>query len=225
MKPLVATLVALSLFALPTVSLTASPKLFDSVKALAIPTATVKAIYDANGKLKQMQVVPDLTNICTVSSINHKQRLWLTAYHCVSDQSLKYFISGEQAILIMGDEANDLAILQTLTVVAPALKLSKKAPKVEDRVKMAGHPFGWIMPTLSVGMVMSVSNQFETEGPYARPFMILAVDGAPGNSGSAVVNSKDEIISVCQIAWSRTFAGVMGGVTFDSLVKYRSYWN
>lgn len=224
MKSLVATIIALSLLTLPAISFTASPRLFESVKALAVPTATVKAIYE-DGKLKSMQIIPDLTNICTVSSINKKQRLWLTAYHCVSDQTLKYFISGEQAVLVMGDAGNDLAILQTLTVVAPALKLSKKAPRVEDRVKMAGHPFGWLTPTLSVGMVMSVSNQFETEGEFARPFMILAIEGAPGNSGSPIVNVKDEIISVCQISWSRTFAGTMGGVTFDTLAKYRSYWN
>src|SRR3990167_10703437 len=106
MKPLIATIVALSLLAFPAISLTASPKLFESIRALAVPTATVNAVYGEDGKLKQLHIVPDLTNICTVSSINKQTHLWLTAYHCVSDQTLKYFISGEQANLVMGDEPN-----------------------------------------------------------------------------------------------------------------------
>jgi len=61
--------------------------------------------------------------------------------------------------------------------------------------------------------------------------MIVDMRGAPGNSGSAVVNKRGEIVSVVQIGWgvrdafgNNLFGPVLGGVPFEVLAKYRSYW-
>jgi S1-C subfamily serine protease len=50
--------------------------------------------------------------------------------------------------------------------------------------------------------------------------MILQVSGAPGNSGSSVVNEKLEVVSVVQINWGRAFEPVMGSAPFAELARF-----
>jgi S1-C subfamily serine protease len=103
------------------------------------------------------------------------------------------------------------------------LKLAKVAPRLLDKVTMAGHPFGWDAPTVMVGTVAAVRLRFTTdpsEFPFTKHYMILQVSGAPGNSGSSVVNEKLEVVSVIQISWGRSFEPIMGSAPFAELARF-----
>jgi hypothetical protein len=79
-------------------------------------------------------------NICTATSINQTKQYWLTAGHCVGDQML--FISGHAAYPEFVDHVADLAVLRTLDLPVPALKLRSTQPSVEQGIKIVGHPVG-----------------------------------------------------------------------------------
>ena len=215
-------LAALFFIAAPSTPDAKTPKLLESVRPLAV----LVVVKEHNLETGEVKLRGTSTNICTVSSINTKLRYWLTAAHCVANTERKYYIMGEQVKVIMHDVPNDLAILQTATVTLPALKLAKNEPEVGDRVEVAGHPFGWVFPVFTTGIVSAVKGQPwpESEDGWNAYWMFISAPGAPGNSGSSVVNSKGEVISVVQMGFMRSFSPVMGGVPWDVLVKYRGYW-
>jgi S1-C subfamily serine protease len=161
-----------------------------------------------------------LRNICTASSINEEKRLWLTAAHCV-DGTEPVYLLGEGVTMVIQDVKADIAIVSTVTAALPALKLATKGPRVEDRIKVAGYPFGFTQPLITLGTVATPSIVLDPNYPA---FMLIQAAGAPGNSGSPIVNTKHEIVSVLQIGWGRTFSPIMGGATFDVLAGYRLYW-
>src|SRR3990167_7965363 len=219
---LLAILVAAMLLVAPATPSADIPKVLDSVRALAVPIEQIG--YSTTDGRVRIVVDGGLTNICTVSSINEQKHYWLTAQHCVDDRTLTYFIDGDQGIVVMRDVLNDLAILHTESATAPELKLAPKGPTYADSIYVAGHPFGWPEPLLTIGTVASPVNQFTDEEGWDRPFMILQLVGAPGNSGSPVVNTSNEVVSVVQIGWGRSFSPIMGGVVYDTLAKYKKYW-
>lgn len=166
---------------------------------------------------------PYLANICTVTSINERAHYWLTAYHCVAEEGLTYYIMGDKVKPEMKDVVNDLAILSTSVVSAPAVPLASAAVSYGDYVSMIGHPAGQLFPVLSVGLVAADRYQIEFEGtPYT--YVWFQLPGAPGSSGSAVFNANGEIVSVLQVGPGRFYAPNVGGVLFEKLAAYRSYF-
>jgi S1-C subfamily serine protease len=175
-------------------------------------------------------------NMCSVTAIN--KEYYLTAAHCVvaafptaenptvdSTPNDDLTIDGRPAHLLDVNVLQDLAVLQVPGADRPALKLAKIAPRLLDAVTVAGHPFGWDIPTVMVGTVANVSGRFTTDPsdfPFTKRYMILQVSGAPGNSGSSVVNARMEVISVIQISWGRSFEPVMGSAPYAELVKFAS---
>lgn len=208
MRQFIALCALVMLLVAPSISVSASHPLLESVRPLSMA-----GIDDETG-----QAV--FGNICTVSSINEKRRLWLTAAHCVEGTEAKYIL-GEQILVVMRDVTNDIAVLSTPLASLPALKLAQAGPKVEDRVRVTGHPFGYPYPLVTFGWV---SSPYVVLSPELPPFMLIQVTGAPGNSGSPIVNTKNEIVSVLQISWGRSFSPMLGGATFQKLVQYASYW-
>lgn len=168
-------------------------------------------------------------NFCTASSVNEKNHLWLTAAHCVTEGG---FIAGGVFEIVEADFVADVAVVYTPEASAPALKMAKRmAPVCEDtddkdcRVMVVGYPFG-LMDTgglgiVTVGAVAAHSVVVENGVP---PFALFSVTGAPGNSGSAILNHKGEVISVLQIGWGRSFGSMVGGATFDVMQHYRDYF-
>ncbi len=185
-------------------------------------------------------------NMCSVTAINKEQGYYLTAAHCVLQNfpspsndpeesgppevqepvaNENMTVDGRAAILTDVNVLEDLAVLYVKGATRPALKLATKSPRYLDAVTMAGHPFGWDYPTVMIGTVASPYLRFTkdpTDFPFNKYYMILQVSGAPGNSGSSVVNANMEVISVVQISWARTFAPVMGGAPYRELVKFAS---
>lgn len=199
-----AALLALLLIASP---LTASkPKFLDAVRPLAM-----------DGELGAP------TNMCTASYINKKDRLWLTAAHCI-DGPIPYYIDGLVVIPILRDVVQDLAILLSPLPGGPqpsvALKLAARGPDFGDEVLVGGHPFGYDSLFLTKGFV---ANPKANIGD-ARPYMMLDVAGAPGNSGSPIVNKKGEVVSVLQVGYGRTFGPMVGGATHSMLLAYKAYF-
>ena len=177
-------------------------------------------------------------NMCSVTAIDNVRDYYLTAAHCVvarfpdehdrtvdATPNRDLTVDGLAAYVVEANVVEDLAILHVPGANRPALKLAKQAPRYLDKVTMAGHPFGWDAPTVMVGTVASPSLKF-TENyddfPFNKFYMILQVSGAPGNSGSSVVNAKMEVVSVVQISWGRAFEPVMGSAPYAELVRFAS---
>ena len=164
-----------------------------------------------------------LQNICTTTSINAEQHLWLTAAHCVEIDEMTggvRYINGDLAVIVMVSPKDDIAIVRTERAYAPSLKLARQAPDFGDKLKVVGHPLGMNVPILTFGQVAHPSINIE-----GKDYMIYSVVAAPGNSGSSVLNGDDEVVSVLQVGWDRSFGSMTGGATFEQLRRTTiGYW-
>ena len=205
---------------------------------LAIALLVTPASIDARPSV--LAAVKPITlngrNGCTATSINQQLHLWLTAAHCVID-----FETGEShgELAIMGDVFSvveldvdhDIAIVKTPNVSAPALKLAKEGPRVclgvDDKmckVQMTGHPFGMPYALTVQGTVAYLGFKFPD---YDQLFTVFNMVAAPGNSGSAVLNYRLEIVAVLQIVVipnGRGWTTMSGGSEFEDLARYRRYF-
>lgn len=170
-------------------------------------------------------------NTCSVTSINQEKQYFLVAAHCVIPEwpvhNAPYgpdvlAIDGKAAYVFDVDVDRDMAVMFVPGTSRPALKLAKQPVKYLDEVYMAGHPFGWANPTVFRGWVSSPSLIFAgaDDFPFNKAYMILQLSGAPGNSGSSVVNRKLEVVSLVQISWGRSFEPVMGSAPYADLVEF-----
>ena len=211
--------VALLLATLLPFSLSATsplPKVAESVKPLQIRSLV----------LSEDATSAELTfrNICTVTSINQKLHLWLTAAHCVASEEDPFAISFEDftiggftATVRRVDFSNDLAVLHTKDFFLPALKVATKAPTYGDTMVIWGHPFGAPDLVYVRGFVAApVFNIFD------KQFLLFSAPIAPGNSGSAVLNARNEVVSVAQVvfAYFPAFEPVGGGAPFSVLKEF-----
>lgn len=176
-----------------------------SVQPIAIP------VPDANG-------IGFLREGCTASSIGPGE--WLTAAHCVAGYTkFRYYIMGDEAHVTKYDAAKDLAKLRTYRASAPALKIALRSPEVLDPVLVPGFPLGWKNIEVAMGHVSGFQMHYIEEAYW--PMMMINVTGAPGNSGSPVLNADHEIIGVVQVGWMPdTFSPKMGSVTHSVLREF-----
>ena len=170
-------------------------------------------------------------NICTVSAINTSTHLWLTAAHCVVDTymdeegvvttrpAVGLAIEGHLAFIVKLDEAIDLAILITPDFSLPALRFADKGPFWEETIRVVGHPFGYPSVTIVAGTVSNPDAAPFVQTGFAPSYMFVTAPVAPGNSGSPIVNSRGEIVSVLQIGWGRGYSPG-GGATYARLKAF-----
>ncbi len=197
--------------------------------ALASPLTAALNPYRYLASVSALQTAG--RNMCSVTAI--AKEVYLTAAHCVvarfpdgGDQTVDptpnddLTIDGRPAHLLDINVIEDLAVLEVPGASRPPLKLAKTAPRLLDKVTMAGHPFGWDAPTVMVGTIAATSLRFTDNFPFNKRYMNLQVSGAPGNSGSSVVNAKMEVVSVVQISWGRSFESVMGSAPYAQLVRF-----
>lgn len=189
----------------------------------------------------------DGRNICTATSINTERHLWLTAAHCVTPEEpakgakatgkhnhwwklfqgedakapAKLTILGEEVTVVMRDVVNDVAVVSTNRVTAPAVPLASVEPQTKDPVEVVGFPLGLGDPVTTIGIVSAPSQQLD---PHEPRFTMFQVTGAPGNSGSAITNANGEIISILQVGWGRSFGPMVGGVRYAALATFAGYF-
>lgn len=133
---------------------------------------------------------------CTAFSINQKKGYWVSAAHCVllAESGETMSILNRIVRVKARSYLHDMVVLES-AAKAPALKLESRAPKIGDRVVLAGYAWGqqpllflWgriMYPTLPIGFELA---------PGVMWLNASYVDGdsGPGNSGSPVL-SEDRL--------------------------------
>lgn len=179
-----------------------------------------------------------LANGCTASSINRQERLWLTAAHCVAEGEM--FIEAQPATVVEMNEETDIAIIKVEGYFPGGeLTLSPSSPNYMTDIIVIGHPFGYDDVFITRGYVSNLKallssddNVFFLQPGFPKklnnPFsgyMIFNVAAAPGNSGSPVINLKNEIVSVLQIGWGQGFSPVSGGAVYEDVKWFARYFS
>ena len=168
-------------------------------------------------------------NTCTAVQINQIDHIWLTAAHCVLENTLTeegYEITiGERfigtqimsvaapVVVIEIDSEKDLAVLQASSFWYPFEANFGKKPKLGQEIFIAGHPFGYLGVFLTRGWISSL----KADLGWSSPFMVFQVPAAPGSSGSPVFNTKGEVVSILQIGWSRDFSPMTAGALWEDV--------
>lgn len=209
-KSLLAVLTAAILLVVPTAANPQKPTVANSVYPLQM------MIHLDTGELA-------LANICTTTSVSSTQHLWLTAAHCVANEDMTavsdkvFAIDRHKAVPVKVDLKNDLALIYTQDFYVPALRVAKTPPTYGDTVTVWGHPLGWNDVVFGRGYISSPLSHIEGSN-----YLLFAVPVAPGNSGSSILNSRNEIVSICQVVWSffPAFEPISGGAPFSVLKEF-----
>lgn len=154
-------------------------------------------------------------NVCTATKINAKRDLWLTAAHCIAKEGEDMRIGGVPVLVHDITVALDMAVLFVPGVKAATLKLARHRPEVGSHVRMVGHPNGYGDVQFFQGYVSSLNTVLDGE-----PFMMFGMLACGGNSGSAVLNSRNEVVSVLQIGHGRPCDVFSGGSRWTDLVRF-----
>jgi len=189
-------------------------------------TFNPKKLLAATEKI-YIQVAQDAYRpICSTAAIGKEDsHYWLTAAHCYEEEGM--YVMGDAATISYIDEEYDILILHTTTAHKPGLKLAKNAPTYGTPIALIGYPGPMKMhgPVVTVGIISNPNvKAFEGEEGWDRPYAILQLPSAPGNSGSPVVNYNSEVVSILQWGWGRTWSPMAGGVIFEKLNELRKYW-
>ena len=194
------------------------PSYVEAVRALQIRNVPV---VDETLEILRLMFARDgdeFVNICTVSHINREQHLWLTAAHCVKDIGEEgRYINGLPVEVVEADELRDLAVLKLPGYTGGReLPLQQQTPRWGQDIVVVGHPFGYHDVFITRGYIANPLVMLN--GPY----MVFDVAGAPGNSGSPVLNLQGELVSVLQIGWGRSFSPITGGAPYMPLKLFLS---
>ncbi len=204
----------------PAVQTPARPDYLDAVKPIQIKTPAAPEELILMLKAQEWTLDAEgFSNICTATHINDQYGYWLTAAHCLVEigPEGRYIMSQPAEVVAISTDM-DLAVFRVEGVHTKVLKLSKEPMYVEQDLIIAGHPFGY-------------KDLYVTKGWVSNPGILLDkfycafnVTGAPGNSGSPVMNSKGEIVSVLQIGWGRVFSPMTGGATSEYMKWVAPYF-
>lgn len=158
------------------------------VLTLSPSFADVHRVIQSVQPLQAKMVDGTLVIGCTATSINEEKQYWLTAAHCLGKPR---YIDTEQVEIIYLNAKSDLAVVKTRSKPTKALKMATRGPDYGDSIKIVGHPMGITTPIMFQGYVAA---PVIDEG-----YMLLDMESCAGDSGSAVVNEKDEIVAVVQV--------------------------
>lgn len=182
--------------------------------AKVLPFASVRALQAPVQDPYSLAL--SVRNICTAASIGDK--VWLTKAHCVTDGPV--YLDGQPVRVVKLNPAFDLAVIETDHVSAPPLKIATKTPKAGDRAVVIGHPLGFYTPIATFGWV---SAPVFVEPGMLFPYTLVQIVGAPGNSGSPILNEDGEIISVLEAGWGRSFEPMILGSSLQVIRAFLAY--
>lgn len=165
--------------------------------------------------------------VCSTSRINAEHDYWLTAAHCTTGAygeplEGEFKILGQPAKVIMRAVTEDIAILQgcKCEATAPALelRLSAKPPIEGDWIVMAGYPGPLRMDRTQYAVTFGwVSNRSIIIEGFPLQRLLVQVVGAPGSSGSPLLDQDGRVVSVLQLGlggWS----SILVGASYDTTV-------
>lgn len=185
-----------------------SKYLLGVVLALSISCATLllptlpETVFPSVGII----VYNDGESWCSAWSIND-HGYWVTAAHCVSTDS-PMTMGGQRVKARKVFGGVDLAVLNGPS--APALALSRTTPRIGDDVYIVGwSKTPWLIPFFEKIARLDVINPGDT---WERNMVITGGIG-PGASGSPVLNTSGEVVSVVQGGFHTP--PIILGVPFD----------
>lgn len=206
----------------PRISTMLRPAYLEGVRPLQLEQAktseeTLAIFYEHGWEHTTTQFL----NVCTAESVNIEKHYWMTAAHCVADIGPEgRFIQGVPVVLVDVQTDVDLAVIEVPGLAASfEFPLVLAGPSWQEDIIMAGHPFGY--PDIFVTRGYVANPKASVDG---TPFMVFDMAGAPGNSGSPVINLRGGMISLLQIGWGRTFGPVCGGTTTANLNRFAHYF-
>lgn len=226
MKLLISSLIALLSF------VPASADKFDFIKSIRpMQLRTEDLTHQQAYNLFEMgaDLDAEFQNMCTAFAIGKGEldgkfiTVFGTAAHCVLKEDdltgevtlARRYVDGKEITVFGGKADLDVAAF-AVEAQYPTLKMGK-APKLGTEIYVAGHPFGYPAIFVTRGYVANVKGDL---GDF-KPYMLLDVAGAPGNSGSPVLNLKGEVVSVVQIGWDQfSFSPVMGGIVYEDFKEF-----
>lgn len=199
-----------------------TPLILSAVRPLLIdvpdPTHEETSLAPAELSVEQL-TIQALRIGCTVGLVNKHMGFWLGAYHC-ANHKFAMKIGGDKGLDAYGliaDPDNDLVLFHTGTLDLYSdireLRLAKHAPRWGDILTVAGYPYG-LGPFIVWGPVSNPSYALPGETQLR---IIYSLAACPGNSGSPVVNSHDEIVSVHQIGIERGCVPLKGGASYEAV--------
>ena len=121
--------------------------------------------------------------------------LIMTAGHCDGKE-----LYADQAAtrLVAKDIKNDFLVLEIADSERPALRLSKKDPRIGEEVMSYGFGYAFERPMLRISHVSDNEANIPYEG-IGGPFVITDATFVPGMSGGPVVNASGEVVAIVQM--------------------------
>ncbi len=191
------------------------------------------------GALYKMEAEGDMSFLCSVTAIGKHEgaTVFLTAFHCVTrGVSYRVTLDGntfhaarvwkipgyeadkEKYPRAYNDPETDMAMFLSDTIDAPAVELADAANRVVGAdVVMVGFPLG----VAKISYKGIISGKFDRPGSRDDGYQLLQIFGAPGNSGSAVIDVETgKAISVLVSARQRR---VGLPVIFATPIEYQKY--
>ena len=200
---------------------------------------TFARIAPSVGALYALESGGDLRFLCTATAIDrdHGRTIILTAYHCMQrgvsylinfgDNHLRplavwkiphYEVDADKHPRRFNEPKTDMALFIMAGDDVPVVPLAQAGDKPYGaKVAMVGFPLG-LSKIMYEGIV---AGRFDRPGDDAAGYILLQIFGAPGSSGSAVVDvASGEIIGVL-VAGTQGFTGLP--VIFATPIGYREH--
>ena len=115
-----------------------------------------------------------------------------------------------KATVIDVDVPNDLCLLMTRDIWAPAISIADGTPEHGERVLNMAAPLGIFSP----GMVLTFDGLYSGDDIVGDSF--FTIPAWPGSSGSPVINADGEIVSIIHSA-TPTFPNIALGANLSSI--------
>ena len=132
-------------------------------------------------------------------TIWHPDGLIVTNAHVAHDNDLFVTLPNGQempAQIIARDREQDLAAVMVRAHDLPTIALGDSTQLEAGQWVMAmGHPFG-IIGSMSAGVVIGMSNQWQSMLPPNRDWVVVNLQLRPGHSGGPLVDTEGRLIGI-----------------------------
>ncbi len=199
--------------------------------------AALEAISPSVGALYARQAGGDMKFLCSATAIERRgaDTVILTANHCL-EKGVAYSINfgdglmrplqvwqvphyeaDEESKQKYGEPVTDLALFLMRGADVPLVSLADRAADTPGtRIVMVGYPLG----VAKIAYEGIIAGRFDLAGNDLDGYLLLQIFGAPGSSGSAVVDVKTGRVIAVLVAARQAPVGLP--VIFATPIEYRS---